>query len=104
MKVICVDDSNRPNDIPENEWIVKGEHYTVDKVINNLKEGRGNNPVAKCFKLKEVKISNPKYAGYHIRRFTPAPFGDDIAFTIEEQIKQEVSIGNLQYEEEVVSV
>lgn len=103
MKVVCVDDSNRPVEIPIEEWVIKGETYTVDKVINNLKEGRGNNPVSKCFKLKEVKISSPKYAGYHVRRFTPAPFGEDIAFTIEEQIEKEISLGQLEYVNEEVT-
>lgn len=103
MVVMCVDDSNRPNDIPETEWVKKGENYTVDKLVNNLKEGR-NSPVAQCFKLKEVKISNPKYAGYHVRRFTPVAFGDDIAFTIEEQIEKELSLGQLEYVEEEVVV
>ena len=31
MKVICVDSSNKPNDIPISKWIVKDQEYTVIK-------------------------------------------------------------------------
>lgn len=103
MKVLCVDDSNRPSDVPIDEWIIKGETYTVDKVINNLKHGR-NGPIGKSFKLKEVSIKSDKYSGYHIRRFTPAPFGDNVAFNIEEMIEKEVSVGQLEYIEEGAEV
>ena len=29
MIVICLDDSNRPSDIPLSAWITKGQKYTV---------------------------------------------------------------------------
>jgi hypothetical protein len=29
FEVICIDDSNRPNDIPLSSWIKKGDKYTV---------------------------------------------------------------------------
>lgn len=29
IKVICINDSNRPNEIPESLWIKKGDPYTV---------------------------------------------------------------------------
>lgn len=31
MKVECIDDNNRPNDIPSSKWVVKGKEYTVIK-------------------------------------------------------------------------
>jgi hypothetical protein len=33
MKVTCVDDKNRPNEIPSNRWIKKGEKYTITTVV-----------------------------------------------------------------------
>lgn len=29
MKVVCINDRNRPKQIPPEKWIVKGETYTV---------------------------------------------------------------------------
>ena len=29
LRVTCINDSNRPKQIPPEKWIVKGEHYTV---------------------------------------------------------------------------
>lgn len=31
MKLICINDSDRPNDIPMSKWIKKGNHYTAIK-------------------------------------------------------------------------
>lgn len=29
MKVICINDKNRPNEVPMNRWIKKDEEYTI---------------------------------------------------------------------------
>lgn len=29
LKVTCINDNNRPKQIPPEKWIVKGEHYTI---------------------------------------------------------------------------
>ena len=62
-KVICIDDSHKPNDISSNHWIKKGEKYTVVKMcISKLTND-------KYFVLEEVQPDNKLYGGYHIRRF-----------------------------------
>jgi len=33
MKVICINDSDRPNEIPTSKWVVKDKIYTIDKVM-----------------------------------------------------------------------
>lgn len=33
MKVVCIDDSNKPIDIPEHKWVKKDEIYTIAKVV-----------------------------------------------------------------------
>jgi hypothetical protein len=33
FKVICINDSNKPNDIPNNQWIKQGHIYTVTKIL-----------------------------------------------------------------------
>lgn len=32
MNVICINDKDRPNDIPSSRWIKKGNKYTIIKV------------------------------------------------------------------------
>jgi hypothetical protein len=32
MKVICINDSGRPNEVPTNRWVKKGEEYTIISV------------------------------------------------------------------------
>lgn len=29
MKVICIDDKNRPNEVPANRWVKINEEYTI---------------------------------------------------------------------------
>ena len=40
MKVVCIDDTNRPIDIPESKWVKKDEIYTIVKVVklNKVKQ------------------------------------------------------------------
>lgn len=33
MKVICINDKNKPNEIPNSRWIKKGEKYTIIKLM-----------------------------------------------------------------------
>ena len=75
-KVICIDDSAKPNDISSKHWIKKGEKYTVVKMcISKLTND-------KYFVLEEVKPDNPLYGGYNINRF-----GIDIN-DLEEMVKE----------------
>ena len=33
FKVICINDTDKPSDIPNSKWIKKGNLYTVNKVV-----------------------------------------------------------------------
>ena len=33
MKVVCIDDSNKPLDIPEHKWVKKDSIYTIAKIV-----------------------------------------------------------------------
>jgi hypothetical protein len=82
-KVICIDDSAKPNDISSKHWVKKNEKYTVVKMcISKLTND-------KYFVLEEIRPDNPLYGGYNIKRFGIAP--EDI----EELIKKD----ELQLEE-----
>ena len=83
MKVICTDDSHRPNEISIKNWVVKGQVYTVVKMcISKLTND-------KYFVLDEITTGNGLYGGYHIRRFGIAP----------EDIEELVENNELQLEE-----
>jgi len=53
FKAVCIDDSNRPNDIPSSKWIKKGETYTVIDVKKLLIQGGKLG-----FKLEEINIDS----------------------------------------------
>jgi hypothetical protein len=74
-KVICTDDSMKPNDISNKNWIKKGQTYTVVKMCISKLTGD------KYFVLNEVQPDNKLYGGFNIKRFGIAP--EDIEELIE---------------------
>ena len=34
MKVICINDSNKPLKVPVDQWVKKGEPYTITRLIH----------------------------------------------------------------------
>lgn len=81
-KVICIDDTHRPNEISIKNWVKAGEKYTVVKMcISKLSND-------KYFILKEVQPPAP-WGGYNIKRFSIAP----------EDIEELVLTNELQLEE-----
>jgi hypothetical protein len=39
MKVVCINDSNRPLDIPIEKWVKKDEEYTVVRFVRMVAQG-----------------------------------------------------------------
>ncbi len=65
MIVICVNDAHRPNEIPANKWIKKGEPYTV---INSIKCNAQGGAIA--YVLEEIDLSGCEpYEGFNAERF-----------------------------------
>lgn len=63
MKVECIDDSNRPADIPLSCWITKGDYYTVVDAFY----GFGG---VLIFQLEERDLTPfPPYKGFDASRF-----------------------------------
>ena len=68
---ICIDDSNRPKEIPESDWVKKGENYNITFVsihINQIEEGI---PVQGCDiyeKPLSLEKHNP-YESFRLSRF-----------------------------------
>jgi hypothetical protein len=76
LKVICINDKNKPSKIPYSEWIVEGSVYTVRKVVNMALM---NNQVG--FELEEVSLSPESfpYEYYSASRFKPTEDEKEIA-------------------------
>ncbi len=71
-QVVCIDDSNKPNEISNLNWIKKGDKYTPIKVKTCKLDRK------QYFVLEEIKPDNPLYGGYNVNRF-----GIDIADILE---------------------
>lgn len=68
MKVICIDDSRKPKQIPQEKWIKKGQIYTV---IGGASLSIQRNKVG--LKLKEVELDHScfPYKYFDADRFKP---------------------------------
>ena len=68
MRAICIDASNKPSKVPDNEWVIEGEVYTITRVV---KMGLQDKKFGVL--LKEVKLSSNSfpYELYDAERFLP---------------------------------
>jgi hypothetical protein len=66
MRVLCINDKNRPNEVPLSQWIKKDEKYTVIKVMKHITQGN-----IMGFELAEVKIDAGMYKYFAASRFAP---------------------------------
>ncbi len=63
---ICIDDSNRPKEIPESKWPIKGEKYRIHGLTIHIKQSFVQGCTLMEFTLDET---NRPYAAYRINRF-----------------------------------
>jgi hypothetical protein len=68
MKAVCIDSSDKPSKIPQNEWITEGETYTITRIV---RMGLEKNKYGVL--LKEVQLSSQSfpYELYDAARFLP---------------------------------
>jgi hypothetical protein len=68
MRAICIDASNKPSKVPDNEWVIEGEVYTITRVV---RMGLQDNKFGVL--VKEVKLSSSSfpYELYDAERFLP---------------------------------
>ena len=72
-RVICIDDANRPKEIPKKKWITKKQEYTVIWItVHPLQEG------IQGIQLAEISLDDDchPYSSYRMSRF--AIHKDDI--------------------------
>jgi len=65
-RVICINDSDKPEEISNKYWIVKGQYYTV---INEFTDMLG----IPLYQLAEVDLvaAGTRYKGFATYRFAP---------------------------------
>lgn len=85
MKAICIDSSNKPSKIPDNEWVIEGEIYTITRVI---RMGLQQNKFGVL--LKEVQLSSNSfpYELYDADRFLPIDLLSEAYQEKEETVKE----------------
>lgn len=65
VRVLCVNDANKPNEIPQSKWIVKDKEYHITWIYNQLQQ-KG----IKGVELAEFDISDCiPYNCYRLDRF-----------------------------------
>ena len=77
----CVDNSNRPNEIPLTHWVEEGEIYTVVETCKlNVQGGKMG------FKLEEINIDEfSPYEYFDASRFNP--YIGPVEVAVEEELK-----------------
>jgi len=85
MKVICIDNSKKPKNVPVEEWVQEGDTYTVTSIV---KMGLQKNTYG--YLLKEVQLSSRSfpYELYDATRFLPI----DLLSMMKEEKEEEVTI------------
>lgn len=67
MRVICINDSNRPLKIPETQWVKKGKTYTVVRAVKMAIQAN-----MLGFDLEEINLEGCfPYEFYDAKRFLP---------------------------------
>tara|TARA_B100000963_G_C22593729_1_gene656818 strand:- start:1021 stop:1293 length:273 start_codon:yes stop_codon:yes gene_type:complete len=86
MKVVCIDDTNRPVDIPEHKWVRKDEIYTIVKIVKlNLQKNTLG------VELEEIDLSDCFPYEYFIAdRFAPIRPKDSIEESFEQIDEKEL--------------
>ena len=85
MRAICIDASNKPSKIPDNEWVVEGEVYTITRVVRMGLQDKKFGVM-----LKEVKLSSSSfpYELYDAERFLPIDLLSEALQEKEETVKE----------------
>lgn len=89
MKAVCIDSSNKPFKIPQNEWITEGEIYTIIRIVRMGLEKNKHGVL-----LKEVQLSSQSfpYELYNAARFLPL----DILADMKEEEEVTIKEANLE--------
>lgn len=66
QEVICINDQDRPNEIPLSKWVKKGKTYTVVRIVSMVVQGGYG------VELQEIDLSDcSPYNFFGSHRFAP---------------------------------
>lgn len=86
QRVICINDSQRPKEIPIESWVKFGDKYTVDKLYRILHPKQyGSQGIS----LKELPIDFPPYKFFGIHRFKPLDSDELLLDILEREMVEE---------------
>lgn len=70
IKAICIDNKNKPVEVPMTHWINEGTTYTINRIFNMVHPEHGDEPILGVT-LKEVQIEklNLEHKAYKLNRF-----------------------------------
>ena len=68
MRVICVNDSNKPAKVPADQWVKKGNTYTITRLVRMAIQG---NKMGVLLKAISMSPSCFPYEYYDADRFVP---------------------------------
>jgi hypothetical protein len=82
---VCIDSSNKPSKVPENEWIKEGEIYTITRIV---RMGFQDNVFGVL--LKEIQLSSKSfpYELYDMSRFLPIDLLTEVYSEKKETVKE----------------
>ena len=70
MKAICIDSSNKPENISEYEWVEEGSVYTITEVVEmSLQDGK----LGVAFEEVQLTDASAPYKYYSLERFLLVP-------------------------------
>jgi hypothetical protein len=91
IKVICINDANRPNDVPTSRWVKKGEDYTIILV----EKMNMQNDTLGC-KLAEINNDDLfPYTHFALTRFRPLTPNEQMAEESVEELLKETETVNI---------
>jgi len=85
MKAICIDASNKPSKVPDSEWVIEGEVYTIIRVV---RMGLQDNKFGVLLKEVQLSSSSFPYELYDAERFLPIDLLSQVFEETQETVKE----------------
>lgn len=92
IKAICIDDKNKPEIIPEERWVKKGDTYHVTHIYKQVNQGN----ILGCL-LSEKDIS--AYIPYNCFRLSRFAFNEEDIPKLIQMFKETNELNNISIDE-----
>ncbi len=100
MKILCIDDKNRPDEIPIEKWVVEGREYTPIFWSWHVAQGIGG------VEVEEITLdsSNKPYTAFRMSRFVMDPKDMEEWMAIGKVSKELIETGIVQPDKDFVGI